>query len=180
MEFLEYQSLTAIQDTDRAPLLPQIDPAAASDRRRRMEGGITATILERSAALPTHERLLIVAAYRDGMSAVQLALTLKTSASIIRRSLKRLVHRLLSPRYTFVLTQRDLWPSTCRKVATACFIEGRSQREAAERLGLTLHTVRRYHDSIASQADHASSIERALARKLARGEVALDDLGGDQ
>ncbi|MGD9789757.1 MAG: hypothetical protein AB7Q00_04190 [Phycisphaerales bacterium] len=180
MEFVDYQTFTASQSTDSAHTYAPIDPVAASDRRRRMEGSISATILERSAALPTHERLLIVAAYRDGMSAVQLALTLKTSASIIRRCLKRLVHRLLSPRYIFVLTQRDLWPSTCRKVATACFIEGRSQRDAAERLGLTLHTVRRYHDSIASQADHAASIERALARKLARGEVALDDLGGDQ
>lgn len=66
----------------------------------------------------------------------------------LRRHLKRLVARLASPRFVCVERFEQSWPTTRRRVAQACIVEGQSIRQAARTLNLSLHTVRKQLQTI--------------------------------
>ncbi len=66
----------------------------------------------------------------------------------LRRHLKRLVERLASPRFVCVERFGQSWPTTRRRVAQACVIEGLSIRQAARTLNLSIHTVRKQLQTI--------------------------------
>jgi DNA-directed RNA polymerase specialized sigma24 family protein len=142
------------------------------DLRRSQRREAVQVLLDRAQAaeLPSEQVALLRAAYADGRSAIEIA-ALVSAASIdpthaadaprdptiprvsatpraIRRRLRRLSRRVMSPQFIFVLRHRDTWPPSRRRVATACVLHGLSLRQAAASLRLSLYTVRRHHDAI--------------------------------
>ena len=132
---------------------PRFDIQTASDLRRRIPRDLADLLVLRAEHLLPDDRALIAAIYRDNLTAAQVADLLDTSPRAIRRRIRAIVQRLLSPRYEFVAQRRQQWGPTRYKVAEACVLEGRTLRDAAAHLRLSLHTVRRHMDAVAAQQE---------------------------
>ena len=126
----------------------RIDPSAAWDLRRKRRRELVERLVERAELVGPPDRALVLAYYRDGQSAADIARLAGEPVRSLRRRLRRVVQRMLSPRFEFVAAHRHTWTPTRRRVAGACVLEGRTLRDTAERLGLSLHCVRRHHDAI--------------------------------
>lgn len=125
----------------------------ASDLRRAVPADLARTVADRAHWCMPEERALIDAMYRQGLTATQIAQLRSEPAPAIRRKIRAVVQRVLSPKFVFVLRHRDQWPPMRRRVATACILQGRTLREAAAHLRLSLHAVRRQMDAIAGIFD---------------------------
>jgi len=128
-----------------------------SDLRRRQESGAVDWLLLRAQWLPTADRELIEAVYREGKSAAEIARlggaggaggVGAASVGVVRNRIKQVVGRLCSDKLPFVVERSPAWSPTRRRVARQCVIEGHSMRTASERLGVSLHTVRRHMGAI--------------------------------
>lgn len=140
-----------------------IDPLHASDLRRRRRPTLAKEILQRAEHMAPRDRALLEAIYREGVPARALARVEGVDPRVIRRRVRRLVQRALSPHFDFVLTHREQWPPTRRRVGEALALRGMTQREAAQALGLTLHTVRRHDEAIRTMEQAARRLERAAS-----------------
>ncbi len=127
----------------------------ASDLRRKQVREACDLLVERAAALPESDRLLLEAVYRDGRSARELALlgppdpdAVEKRARAIRRRVHSLVARLASREFEYVARHAEAWPTARRRVATACVLHGMALREAARELKVSLHNVRRHRDDV--------------------------------
>jgi DNA-directed RNA polymerase specialized sigma24 family protein len=142
---------------------PVVERTAARQSRLDLRRGIrrefAAALVERAAHLPEADRLLIEGVFRDGRSIAQIAeVWIKNpdpayTPKSLRRRLHRLVERLRSPAFALVAQHRDRWNPPMARVATACVLQGRSLREAADSLGMSLHTVRRHLDAVTAIAE---------------------------
>lgn len=139
------------------------DPDQASDLRRRRGRELVDTLVERSAYLPQDERELVLAVYRDNRKITEVAALLNLPPRRLRARVRRLIKRLLDPRFAFVARHREQWPRTRRRVATMRFLFGRTMRQTAADLGLTLHQIRQHEAAV--HALHEA--ERDAARDLA-------------
>ena len=128
--------------------MPVWDPSEATDLRRRHRRDMVDRVLAAAAHLPDEDRLLVEAVYRDGRSVVDLATISGAEPRTLRRHIRRLIARVLSPRYAFVALHAPDWSPTRRRVASACVLAGRSLRAASADLSLSLHAVRRHHDAV--------------------------------
>ncbi|MFG0275079.1 MAG: hypothetical protein ACF8QF_08480 [Phycisphaerales bacterium] len=124
------------------------DPIGASDLRRRRTPLVVEEVVLRAALLPEADRALLLAVYRDATPARTIAELRGLHVRRVRRRVRSLVQRVLSPRFGFVMDHMASWPRTRRRVAQAVVIEGRPRREASETLGVTIHTVRRRMEEI--------------------------------
>ncbi|MEL7473142.1 MAG: hypothetical protein AAGK04_07480 [Planctomycetota bacterium] len=124
------------------------NPSEGADLRRRRRRELTEALLERSSRLPDEERALIEAVYREGRPVVEIARLRGESPRPLRRRVRRLVERVMSERFGFVARRVAEWTPNRRRVAEACVLHGCSLREAAERLRLSLHAVRRHSDAV--------------------------------
>ncbi|MCL4740804.1 MAG: hypothetical protein KJZ54_01220 [Phycisphaerales bacterium] len=140
----------------RGPMV--FDPVETLDLRRKRRCDQAAVALDRARHLPPQDRVLVEAVFRDGRPVAELAALIAadagdaaraTSVRGLRRRVRRLTARLLSREYAFVAEQLPDWSPTRRRVATACILHGRSIRDAAAELRLSLHTVRRHRAAIA-------------------------------
>lgn len=113
------------------------------DLRRRRRREMIDELVERAEWLPPADRWLIDAVYREGRRVAEVAAILGESPRSLRRRVRGVLDRVRSGRFAFVASQSRAWPALKRRVARACFIEGKSQREAAGELHLSLHAVRR-------------------------------------
>ncbi|MCW5774943.1 MAG: hypothetical protein KIS87_00665 [Phycisphaeraceae bacterium] len=134
------------------------DPVETLDLRRKRRRDQAEVALERARHLPPEDRVLVEAVFRDGRPVAELAALVagETGATDraarargLRRRIRRLTARILSHEYAFVAEQLADWSPTRRRVATACVLHGRSIRDAAAELRLSLHTVRRHRAAIA-------------------------------
>jgi len=139
------------------------DPDQASDLRRRRGRDLVAALVERAAYLPQDERELILAVYRDSRKIIEVAALLNEPPRRLRTRVRKLVKRLLDPRFAFVARNREHWPRTRRRVGTMRILFGRTMRQTATDLGLTLHQIRQHEAAI--HALHEA--ERDAARDLA-------------
>lgn len=124
------------------------DPVVASDLRRRRSPVVVEELVHRAALLPEADRGLLLAVYRDATPARTVAALRGLDVRRVRRRVRLLVQRVLSPRFGFVMDHMASWPRGRRRVAQAVVIEGRSLREASETLGMTVHAVRRRMEEI--------------------------------
>lgn len=124
------------------------DPDERADLRRRRRGEWVDRLLDRAGWLPTRERVLVEAVFRDGRSATEVARLSGDEPRTVRRRVKRAVERAMSDRLAFVVAHRASWSPMRRRVADALVVEGRSMRDASRQLGLSYHTVRRHADAI--------------------------------
>lgn len=133
------------------------DPDEAHNLRRKRQRDTADTILARADFLPPPDRTLILAVYEDSRPVADLARMMGQDPRALRRRIRRLVQRMVSPRYAFVAARRDQWSSTRRRVATACVLHGLSLRAAADQLGLSHYTVRRHCQIIDALVEAARS-----------------------
>lgn len=107
--------------------------------RKKVEG-----LVHFAEYLAPADRALIVSVFENGTSAADLARAVGEDPRQVRRRLKRLVTRMASTEFRFVIRHRNTWPGNQRRVADAVILRGLTQREAAAELNLSLHQVRTY------------------------------------
>jgi len=130
-----------------------IDPDEAWDLRRSRRREVVERIVEGAEFVAPGDRALVLAYYRDEQSVSDIARLAGEPVRALRRRLRRTVKRVLSPRFAFVAARQESWTASRRRVVRACVLEGRTLREASERLGLSLHTVRRHHSAMQAMFD---------------------------
>lgn len=113
------------------------------DRRRRSVRRSSERLVAGAVWLVPSDRALVIAVYRDGVRPVDAAMVAGVGVRGVRRRLRRLCSLILSERFWFVVGARDGWPAARRRIATACVLQGRSKREAARHLQVSVHSVRR-------------------------------------
>ena len=133
---------------------------AYPDRRPGRE--VVEVLLSRAAVLPNEDREILRLAYEEGLniSRITAAVGAPDHASI-RRRIRRLSERILSPRFVFVIAHRDRWPASRRRIATEVVIHGRSMRAAALALGTTLYQVRLHRQAVDALFDAARNVAPA-------------------
>jgi len=137
----------------RSPRTAPPTPPATVDLRRRDTREWAETIASRAEHLLPEDRALVRAVFGDGMDAKRVARLQGEPSRTVRRRVRSLAARVLSPEFEFVLARRDAWPRTRRLVATACVVQGRTLREAASHLQMSLHAVRRQMDAVRALMD---------------------------
>jgi DNA-directed RNA polymerase specialized sigma24 family protein len=113
-------------------------------------------VLDRAEHLAPEERRLIEALYAEGLAMSRVAALAGVTPQAMRRRISRIAARSMSPEFTFVAARCAGWRGTRRAVGRACMLHGLSQREAARRLGLSLHVVRRQCFTIRGMLEDAS------------------------
>jgi DNA-binding transcriptional regulator LsrR (DeoR family) len=101
--------------------------------------------------------VLLRSVYDRGMSASELAQAVGVRPRTVRRRVRRLVQRVSSPAFTFIVRAEHAWPHRRRLIGHLFFLQGRTQRAVAARLGMSVHQVRREIDHIRGLMDQASS-----------------------
>ena len=124
------------------------DADAGVDLRRRRRRSDIDALLAMAAHLPPEDAALVRAVFGQGMRASELAAVRHESARAVRRRVRSVAKRALSPRFRVVVRDRGAWGPTRRRVADACVLQGMSMRAAAASQRLTLHSVRRHLDAI--------------------------------
>ncbi len=113
---------------------------AAEFLKRRID--FAHRLLDLAEYLPDEDRALLQAVYDRGMRPTEFARAIRARPRAIRHRVRGLVERVSSPLFQFVATQQDAWTSQRRLIAQLNVLRGRSQREVARRLGVSLHLVR--------------------------------------
>ena len=134
-----------------------VSPSGSPSAQPHQMRGTVERLLDLAEHLPDPDRALLRGIYDRGMSAADLARVLGRRPRGIRRHVQRLVERIGSPRFMFIVRNRRRWPKVRRSIAEMVFLQGRSQREAAEALGLGVHRVRREIDRIRLLIDEAGA-----------------------
>jgi transposase-like protein len=88
------------------------------------------------------DRAIIQAVFQRGVSPNMLANTVGCTQKLIHGRLRRLISRMASPLFLFVVRQRKQWPDEMRQIAEAVVLRGQSQRTTARHLNLSIHRVR--------------------------------------
>jgi hypothetical protein len=149
-------------------------PTPSLDLRRKQRRELTELILGRAVWLDPPDRVLIESVYRHEQTVAQLATLVEEDPRRLRRRIRVLVRRLLSEDYartvrrltrsfasegggagaaaegTKRLRRGSAWNEVRRKVAEECIVNGRSLREAARNLNLSLHCVRMHHAAVSA------------------------------
>ncbi len=111
-------------------------------------------VVMRAVFLDSADRALLQAVYDKGITAAEFARAMGERPEAMRRRVQRLVERLGSNPYQFVMRQLNDWPPCQRRVAESVFLKGLSHREASQQLGISLHKVRRQVERIQSLYDN--------------------------
>ena len=146
-----------MRQLSEAATVVETNPGESIDLRRRLRREMADLIVARAEELPPGDAALLESIYGDGRSVTSLAPMLGCDVRKLRRRVKRLVARLHSPEFTFVISHRHKWTPSRRRVAEACFIRGLSIRQAARDLNLTYHTVRRHAEALRALVQAAGS-----------------------
>ncbi|MFN0134027.1 MAG: hypothetical protein ACKVW3_16045 [Phycisphaerales bacterium] len=140
---------------------PRSDVNPAGFQRLRRQREMTDVLLSRAESLPPQDSALIRAILGDGKPAREVAILLGLPPGgdrAIRRRVRRLITRMTSTTFIFVLRHGGAWPPPLRRVATACFLHGLSLRAAARELGTSLHSVRAAHAAVLALATAATTV----------------------
>lgn len=105
-------------------------------------------VARRAAHLPPADRALLLAAMDRGVPTAELAAITGMPIRSLRRQVRNLTRRVLSPDFAFVIQSRRHWPILRRRIATAVIIHGKSARAAAADAGTTLHIARKHLEAI--------------------------------
>lgn len=124
------------------------DRESGLDLRRRHKRDFAEILTARATWLLPEDHRLIGSIYTHGMTAQAVAQLRGESPRKVRSRVHRLVDRMMSDRFEFVLTHREGWLPTRRRIATSYVLQGRPMRSTARHLHLSLHVVRRQVDVI--------------------------------
>lgn len=141
---------------------------AMAHRERLRSREFVHELLRRCEPLPEDDVALIRAIYVDELPVARMAALMGVSTRSVRRRVDRMVARVMSPDFAFVVEHSWRWGGTRRGVAHAIIVLGRSLRQTAEDLDLSLHGVRHHHAAILALC-HAAGLLSSKA-----GEAGLD------
>ena len=99
-------------------------------------------LLDYADHLDGSDRALLRAVFDRGLTSTDLARVIGQEPRAVRRRVQRLVERIGSASFQFVMRNCDGWPSSRRQVGESIILRGSTQRRAAVQLGLSLHQVR--------------------------------------
>ncbi|MGP1273606.1 MAG: hypothetical protein ACTS22_09765 [Phycisphaerales bacterium] len=136
-------------------------PSSPDLRRRRLREEVE-RLVERAARLDSEDRRLITAVFAEGVPAAQLARERDADARWIRRRVRAIARRVLDPRFEFVARHAESWRPTRRRVATALYIRGRTLRQTARELGLSLYLVRLNRDAVEAMFEAEDALRARL------------------
>lgn len=166
------QSARPLKRPVRVESLP--GPTDAVDLRRDRCHRQVDRILARCVWLDPADRVLLESVFRDHKPVAAIARMMGVDPRTLRLRVRRLVRRVLSPQYMRVVAsidrraplpprspsapriRRSAWSHQRQRVAEECLINGRSIREAARALHLSLHTVRSHRDAAQAVVDSES------------------------
>lgn len=164
------------------PARPGFQSSVTTNRRAKMVvrqrlGRLLADrILALAPCLPAPDAALLTALYRDGASFQAVAKVRGVDVRLLRRRVRKLVDRLLSPGFALVATHAASWPAERAAVARAAIIDGLSIRATARQTGIPIHIVRREmlvieamieHAALAAPGRAAAPAPRPSARRIA-------------
>lgn len=132
--------------------------------RRRLSREAADEILRLADSLPSHESALIRAVYRDDKPITEVAALLEQPVRKVRERVRRLVARVRSPHFDFVVRRAQAWPDLRRRVAQAVVVMGDTYRTASRRLGVSLHTVRREYAAVLAMAEATNQLAVEVRR----------------
>lgn len=116
-----------------------IATTSESDRR-----DLSDLLLLRCAWLDEADRELIEQVVGRGVRPSSIAAVTGVTPRAVQRRVTKLVDRLTDAEVLMVLRQHGRWPATTSSVALAVWVRGRTLRQVADELGLTLHEVRQH------------------------------------
>ena len=105
-------------------------------------------LLDYADHLEGSDRALLRAVFDRGLTSTDLARVIGEEPRAVRRRVQRLVERIGSASFQFVMRNCEGWPSSRRRVGESIVLRGSTQRQAAVQLGLSLHQVRREMEHI--------------------------------
>tara|TARA_R110002096_G_scaffold173781_2_gene347881 strand:- start:22781 stop:23275 length:495 start_codon:yes stop_codon:yes gene_type:complete len=132
--------------TYQADWLDQV--STSIDLRRSQNTALADTITIRAQHLVGPDQAFVLAMYRDGQTAADIARLVQLDPRQVRRRIRNAITRLNDPTFIFVITHASNWSPTRRKVARALFQAGNSIRQTADSLNLKVHQVRRHRTAI--------------------------------
>lgn len=109
---------------------------------RSLRRDVADRVLDRSEWLDQADRALVAQVIGNGARTGDLARIAGVSPRTIQRRIAKLIDRLLDPEVVHVLREHQRWPAPTRSVALAVWVRGRTLRQAAAELRLSLHQVR--------------------------------------
>ena len=130
------------------------EPSKANKRPLLNRRSIAEKVVMRAEFLDSTDRALLQAVFDRGITAAEIARAIGERPETMRRRVQRLVERLGSNPYQFVMRQLKNWPPCQQKVGESVFLRGLSHREASQQLGMSLHRVRREVERIRSLYDN--------------------------
>ena len=107
------------------------------DRRDTVE-----QMLHYAEYLAPSDHALLRAVYDRGLSVTEFARAAGCSPQFAQGRLRRLINRINSDAFQFTIRNMRHWPARRRDVANATILHGRSMRDAAKTLGISVHQVR--------------------------------------
>jgi hypothetical protein len=116
----------------------------------RVEDGraFAESVLRRCEWLTPGDRQLLRSIYADGNPIARLAPMLRTGERALRRRIERLLDRVNSRRFAYVAVRHTHWPTVRRHIAASMVLQGRSLRQTATAMGMSLYSVRRHYEAI--------------------------------
>jgi len=132
------------------------EPRGRSSSRANLE-----ELLRLAIHLDDPDRDLLIAVYNDGIPVRRLGrmLGVRSQATLARR-IRRALDRLANPLFRKVLGSRNRWSAERHAVAEQVWLRGRTNRQAAHALNLSLHRVRQHVAAIkAVLAERTDSID---------------------
>lgn len=109
---------------------------------RRHRRAYIEQILDRAVHLGESDRILIQQVYEFGLSMTDVARLRKEKLKSVQRSVSRLLVRMNSELYLFVLSHLDVLPESIRRAADLVVLQGYSLRRAADMSQQSLHHMR--------------------------------------
>lgn len=109
-----------------------------------------------AAYLDPSDKALLEGIYDRGMTPTALARAAGVKPAAIRARVQRLIQRINSPAFRYVLQHRANWPRQRRMIADAVFLRGWGQRSAAADAQVSVHRVRQEIDRIRTVVEYVN------------------------
>ncbi|MEQ8844347.1 MAG: sigma factor-like helix-turn-helix DNA-binding protein [Phycisphaerales bacterium] len=132
---------------------------ATLDMRRKRRRAMVTRVLDAADHLPPDERQLLLAVYGRGMAVSEAAALLGTNERQMRRRVRALVRRVTDPAFEAAVRLGPQLPRQIAQVARLTAVEGLTMRQAAQRLGVSYHCVRKSRDGFRALAEAAGMLQ---------------------
>lgn len=126
--------------------------------------------MHRACFLDPPDRALLEQVFDKGVTPGDLAKAAGLHERSIQRRVRSLLRRLADPGVEYILRTHTEWPGELGDVALVLYVRGRSMRETADELNISLHKVRHYAsviDAIVDQGINGGRTRNTVKRFLA-------------